>query len=139
MRLALFLAVTFGVVGQWRFVDVAFSNGTNAAVLRCGSEGWTLFRPLLVPNPFNPQPGIDLIVAEPNDDYPDDEIAFLEAFSDSTEPNSWRGLGIAYSRFGPYFAIRISHWLAVTVFAIFYAALKWVYRMRDTSGEVSQS
>ena len=44
--------------------------------------------------------------------------------------NSYRAVGVVWTRQTNGQSIAIRHWLIVTIFAVFYGVLKWVYRKR---------
>ena len=113
VRLGVFLAVVAWVVAQW--YQVEFRNTRVFFAVQLNSAGWLVSElPLFIGGP-------------PTSTLDTDPDSFQAVALKPSQIDAF-GISAEFRSLTRYLLVR--HWLIVTVFALFYAVLKWVYRER---------
>ena len=130
-RLGLFLAVMAWIVGQWWTIYSAIPAGHGLVEIYVGDKSYEVSRWDVLPSTsFN-------ITADRRADSLPFEVLYTlfrgELRSDSCgQALLYVGPGFFTAKQGVIDGMSIRHWLIITIFALFYGVLKWVYRKRGT-------
>ena len=125
VRLGLFFAVAAWVVAQWCFVEMTASGlGRSGRILVWPKET------AIISEPTARQPGIRTWLYRDNNHPHSYSQSLVEQVKDTpmySAVRPIRGITLVMDRRVLRAAVLIRHWLVVTIFAVFYGVLKWVY------------
>ena len=112
-RLGLLLAVVAWIIGQWWMVKVS-------SQVEMSRRGWQYCNVLPMEARFSiwrktEWHNLDVSITDFLSETPRTDVSFR---------------GIEFRQYSAVRYLRVPHWLIVTIFALFYGVLKWVYRKR---------
>ncbi len=119
-RLGLFLAVVAWIIGQWRTIE---GTGFNVVVGVC-------------------EPGVVIWVIHESHEWTVEETGARSKFDCMFDQGEETDERVLQLRFGPvaywglpgWRTVSVKHWLMVSIFALLYCVVKWVYRNRKIAG-----
>ena len=124
-RIGLVLSVAAWVVGQWRFINFRIPVMHYTCKIELGDLGCVFAFGNMVPaNRFRVYTSLP---RETGSLF--DLVNYLDGYADGHAARSIDGIGAVLTRPAEVWCFW-HHWINVTLFALFYGVLKWVYRKR---------